>query len=132
MICKIGRSLLVALVLGAAATSAFASGCYPVLISQPDFDDGHTAPELAENGAYFLTSDGYPVLRDSRGDWLYMVNGTPMVLMPYGDGYVWTPAAGPVVTLGHVVSVSSPAVQTRQMDPRVEPSWYSYSVPQKP
>lgn len=132
MIGKIGRPLLFALLLGAVSTGAFASSGYPVLISQPDFDDGHTAPELAENGTYFLTSDGYPVLRDSRGNWLYVVNSAPMVLMPFGDGYVWAPAMGPVVTLGQVVSVSPPSFQNGQVDPRIEPSWFNYSVPQKP
>ena len=110
------------------SSGALAFGGHPVLITKPDYDDGHTALDPSETGTYFLTADGYPVVRDSKGDWLYVVNGTSMVLMPFGSGYVWTPAAGPAVMVGQVVVAPS----TVQGEVRVDPSWYSYTLPSKP
>nr|WP_321499352.1 hypothetical protein [uncultured Dethiosulfovibrio sp.] len=128
MLARLNRFLLGSIVAILLSTGAFAYGSYPVLITKPDYDDGHTAPDPSDDGTYFLTADGYPVVRDSRGDWLYMVNNTPMVLMPFGDGYIWAPAAGPAVAVVQVVQ----APIAGQGSIRVEPSWYTYSLPNNP
>lgn len=127
---KLSHLLLGLLLVGILSTGAFASGAYPVLISKPDYDDRHTAPEPSENGTYFITADGYPVVRDSRGDWLYVVNNASMVLMPFGDGFVWAPAAGPAIMIAQPVQMAYPQTATRQGQLVAEPSWYNYSVPQ--
>lgn len=132
MLGKITRSLALALALGSVSAVALAFDGHPVLISKPDFNNGYVAPELAENGAYFLTSDGYPMLRDSQGNWIYVVNSTQVVLMPFEDGYVWSLAAGPVIMPGRIVSVPPPPSRPGQVEPRFEPSWYDYSIPQRP
>lgn len=129
MLARLNRFLLGSIGAVLLSTGAFAYGNYPVLITRADYDDGHTAPDPSDSGAYFLTADGYPVVRDSRGDWLYMVNNTSMVLMSFGDGYMWVPAAGPAVAVvQQVVQVPT----TGQGSMRVEPSWDTYSLPNNP
>ncbi|PIE55427.1 MAG: hypothetical protein CSA35_01095 [Dethiosulfovibrio peptidovorans] len=50
------------------------SGAVPLLISKPDYDNNYVSLAVAQDcpGAYGLTADGYPVVRDIDGHWVYV------------------------------------------------------------
>lgn len=55
----------------------------PALISRPDYDDGITSYIPADKNFYFVTLDGYPVIRTSDREWFYVINPDPhLALQP--------------------------------------------------
>lgn len=67
-----------------------ATASTPILITQPDYDNGITSNMLERGTHYFITSDGYPVLKNQNGQWVYLTNPTPHFI---------TPIAIPLVTI---------------------------------
>ncbi len=49
-------------------------GPAPLLISRPDYQNDYVSSALAQDfpGGYGLTADGYPVVRDADGRWVYL------------------------------------------------------------
>ncbi len=111
------------------SASAVPAGVSPILISQPDFSDEHTGNVLSDNGDYFLTSDGYPVVRDVAGNWIYVLNGTSLVAFPVGDGMMWMPASGPAVFCAPVLLPESNEKNNGGIE--LIPSVTGYSLPNK-
>ncbi len=61
----------------AAVEAKDVGGQSPVMIVAPNYTDAYTTSggrQALPGSPVYLTPDGYPVMRTSRGEWIYMVN----------------------------------------------------------
>ncbi|EFC92437.1 hypothetical protein Dpep_2415 [Dethiosulfovibrio peptidovorans DSM 11002] len=96
-------------------------GNAPALLAHPDYDNDYVVPLQVQEG-YYLTKDGYAVIRTPEGNWAYL-NVVPVCVFGGGLSVVQFPVS--------FVEQANPEVFAPSGNGHMgmEPSHYTYELP---
>ncbi|MCF4150246.1 hypothetical protein L2W58_00290 [Dethiosulfovibrio sp. F2B] len=96
-------------------------GNAPALLAHPDYHNDYVVPLQVQEG-YYLTKDGYSVVRTPEGGWAYL-DVTPTFIFGGELAVIWFPVTFIERKSPEVLSLSDGGYTG------VEPSHYTYELP---